>query len=1422
MAKQSIATSQSSTTMTAQQQADQTRQRSRENLQENQQRQRVLAQYQVMKEEEQRLQSEAREREQRLQETREVTYYTVGTPLTGGGMIKETHTLKELGAKAAGPSKSFPTVEIDQMLTMGEDYDIAAAAKELRSYGTHIGKEKTRAATEEASFAGVDRFIAVAGSSAPRIQTPTTSLDQPSKHESPLSQDEINQLVLKAQDKHATVEERRAAMRALQGTTEGKYETAYAGEKTARMQRAEEADKFVVRAQDPNATPEQRRAAMAMLEGTLEGKYETKAIGEWQYQKLAKEVEDRKQSDLYVQSISKVPETSEKDFSKSKYMEEKEIVDRVYGDDWTSAGGKSPTSYANVKGTESEDVTEQYALISDAGKSYTLNLLNDGSYIIYSWSADIAGHTQWKGKGFQALKKDLTDLNISFDASAANPLAPEAAERVFYEGLDRLPEYQTPATLKAEVMDTVWSKDELQSFENAQKERKGRTEESTYGEVSVNPDLIDALNPTGSPSAVPDDLNRELFKDSPELQKAAMEDRLVYNPQTQEYGIFAEPIGRKSEDSKASDYSILSKVAGGAGVGAAEWTEGAQHFVEENRGYIEGLKYAVPLPLLPISAMDSTYSNLRVDIAKSGARVVGGMASVGAMAIPTIETVGKTLFEEGPVAAGASVATATGIGLYQMGAGAVERPFETSIDVLVGAAVFGGAGVGYKKLPFRLGVGSGEFPAGRVTSLEFVRSKGVVDTSRPVVSYGTIGGRKFINVGTADLALERLLLNPKKPAVNEPYSPLTPLEAQIIQKASGADALPVKNAIKVREDTQYSGLILEDFKPHATEVLQNLNAKNPGEVADAVIKSLKEQDGEVYGSIIQKGIGKETGTPGLSRTPRDFDVAVNNPKEFDAIVVERINQAAGEKFAFVDGDGGVKTKYGEKLFDTHSKTENPFDEFQRVGSNEFLTWGIKSEPLTKTSEGIRASTLSEQASKKIHGGFKAFKEPVEYETGGFGEPVKGRIAPAHEGRVKDWGDFYFAERVAIEEMKLSANPKIRFRASRAESNLERFLDSLGEAPAKKIRETYQTQLDQIGVKIPVRFSAAPVRRPKIFDGIIPDIHTGGMLGITTRPVPAGGRGMARPYFDRKISDETRAYIEPAEPTLKDQFPEMFGIIKPKKQTAIGQQKSTTEASEIPGMKTTPTKRNNLGEIFEKDKPSDRPSSGYRSSVVRRSSRKVTPASKPSSPSVPSYPSSPSSPGYPSSPSSPSVPSYPSKPSKPSYPKSPGSPSIPSYPSSPSSPGYPSSPSSPSVPSYPSSPSSPGYPKSPSSPSVPKTPQKPPVPPNRSFPPFKTDQDTFPVPWIEGWQKRKVRAGIMDPYTAAGMKKPETTKKMERQADRSKFGKVIVKRSRPSAFDKIKPVGLKGVMSTGKKSGLSSVTEPNRKPKKSGSKKRRNK
>jgi len=81
---------------------------------------------------------------------------------------------------------------------------------------------------------------------------------------------------------------------------------------------------------------------------------------------------------------------------------------------------------------------------------------------------------------------------------------------------------------------------------------------------------------------------------------------------------------------------------------------------------------------------------------------------------------------------------------------------------------------------------------------------------------------------------------------------------------------------------------------------------------------------------------------------------------------------------------------------------------------------------------------------------------------------------------------------------------------------------------------------------------------------------------------------------------------------------------------------------------------------------------------------------------------------------------------------------------------------------------------------------------------------------------------MDPYTAAGMKKPETTKKMERQADRSKFGKVIVKRSRPSAFDKIKPVGLKGVMSTGKKSGLSSVTEPNRKPKKSGSKKRRNK
>lgn len=353
---------------------------------------------------------------------------------------------------------------------------------------------------------------------------------------------------------------------------------------------------------------------------------------------------------------------------------------------------------------------------------------------------------------------------------------------------------------------------------------------------------------------------------------------------------------------------------------------------------------------------------------------------------------------------------------------------------------------------------------------------------------------------------------------------INPYDTKIIKETPITEAEPLINALEARKDLQYSNLSLEEFRPHAEAMLESKGIKNPEKVADAIIESLREQEGELSGSFISWGIGKEVGSPGLNRIPADYDVAVNVPEVFNKIVVERMNKAAGEEFSYVTSEGKVGMKSGDKLFDTHSKTEDPFDEFTRVTDTEYLSYGIKPGKLSKTKEGVQTITLSDQATKKLHGGFKIFGKPVEYFSEEFGIKIKGQIMPTHEGRIKDWGDFYFVEKLAAAQMQKSFNPIRRFRGRRGERSVERYLDALGEVPARSIRQSYQAELEK--GYVPLRFVSDPKSHSPLFD-LKPGSLTPGLSAITG-PRSAVYSETIKPS-EYSITSKTSGYLSYSKP-----------------------------------------------------------------------------------------------------------------------------------------------------------------------------------------------------------------------------------------------------------------------------------------------------
>ena len=406
----------------------------------------------------------------------------------------------------------------------------------------------------------------------------------------------------------------------------------------------------------------------------------------------------------------------------------------------------------------------------------------------------------------------------------------------------------------------------------------------------------------------------------------------------------------------------------------------------------------------------------------------------------------------------------------------------------------------------------------------------------------------------------------------EPYAPTTPLETYLAVKAIPKEALKITEARGVRYYTIKSGVKPKRLEPIIDETLRYHGLSKSTE---AVIKILRKEKADLYGSVVQKVAGREVGKVGLARVPRDFDVRVLFQKLFAKRVVEMINKAEGREVVILKkGKNVVVKSTGEKLFDIHPKEKTPYAMF----GEDYLAYGLKGEPIIKTIERIRTTTLSEQATRKLHGAmritekervFRIGKEPSVFETFGGkrytsqlksklleGHPkgdrsiisggtdrlqfhhivktgkgeagvqltynehvalhaamghlgkaigsdtlfyklfkerksltpkevqnilkyakskqvhneinyilkelkaregvaegfvVKGRIAPAHKGRVKDISDYYFAEKANIEGLRLKGR---LVSASKADVHLEKWLESWGKDVKKYTKDLY--------------------------------------------------------------------------------------------------------------------------------------------------------------------------------------------------------------------------------------------------------------------------------------------------------------------------------------------------------------------------------
>jgi len=367
-----------------------------------------------------------------------------------------------------------------------------------------------------------------------------------------------------------------------------------------------------------------------------------------------------------------------------------------------------------------------------------------------------------------------------------------------------------------------------------------------------------------------------------------------------------------------------------------------------------------------------------------------------------------------------------------------------------------GGGYAYVKVPIR------EFYVGRPTLLHKlipripVKPK-VISVSKAsellrLVERGS-GAFKPISLGMPKWRGEVLSM--------EAYTPQTPFERGIaleyMQRKAPFETGKIEWGIRSQQ-------IIKGVKAKPRElgdVIRDVVEKEhnlPEGVGDVVIKELKRAKARVYGSVMQEAIGRQFGVKALPRTPRDIDVQVRNPAEFAKRVAEAINKKAGREVVKVEGESVIVKVTGEKLFDIHPIG---FGEISLGGGilareGGYLAYGFKTGKLIKTKEKIWTTTLSEQALRKLSGAVELRAKPVK-----FGE-VRGYIAPAHAGRVKDIFDYFFAGKATAERLRMLGRYR---KASELEFRLNRWIESWGEGVAEKARKMWEKAQKQGRVKV---------------------------------------------------------------------------------------------------------------------------------------------------------------------------------------------------------------------------------------------------------------------------------------------------------------------------------------------------------------------
>jgi len=295
----------------------------------------------------------------------------------------------------------------------------------------------------------------------------------------------------------------------------------------------------------------------------------------------------------------------------------------------------------------------------------------------------------------------------------------------------------------------------------------------------------------------------------------------------------------------------------------------------------------------------------------------------------------------------------------------------------------------------------------------------------------------------------------------EAYTPQTPFERGIaleyMQRKAPFEIGKIEWGIKsqqiikgVRAKPRELGDVIRDV----VEKEHNL----PEGVGDVVIRELKRAKARVYGSVMQEAIGRQLGVKALPRTPRDIDVQVRNPAEFARRVAEAINKKAGREVVKVEGESVIVKATGEKLFDIHPIG---FGEVSAEGGilareGGYLAYGFKTGKLVKTKEKIWTTTLSEQALRKLSGAVELRAKPVK-----FGE-VRGYIAPAHAGRVKDIFDYFFAGKAIAERLRMLGKAR---KAVELEFRLNRWIESWGKDIAEKARKMWEEAQKQGRVRV---------------------------------------------------------------------------------------------------------------------------------------------------------------------------------------------------------------------------------------------------------------------------------------------------------------------------------------------------------------------